>query len=133
MGAAFDTAGITGLLMLKAALLLGSLIVVAWALDRAAGGRAAGIAIFSLASLLGVLPLLATLRPQGFSVLLFAIEAAILAAPTPRLLAMAPLFAVWANLHGGWHFRRTGLASCWRSPRSVLPAWCRSLAWQPAS
>ena len=51
---------------------------------------------------MGVLPLFATLRPQGFSVLLFAIEAAILAAPAPRLLAMAPLFAVWANLHGGW-------------------------------
>jgi len=38
----------------------------------------------------------------GFSVVLFAIEAAILAAPAPRLLAMAPLFALWANLHGGW-------------------------------
>ncbi len=65
MGAAFDAAGVAGLLLLKAALLLGSLIVVAWAVDRAAGGRAAGIAIFSLASLMGVLPLFATLRPQG--------------------------------------------------------------------
>jgi hypothetical protein len=102
MGAAFDAAGVAGLLILKAALLLGSLIVVAWAVDRAAGGQAAGIAIFGLASLMGVVPLFATLRPQGFSVLLFAIEAAILAAPAPRLLAMAPLFALWANLHGGW-------------------------------
>ncbi len=47
-----------------------------------------------------------TLRPQVFSMLLFAALLALLNAASrgrPRLLLWLPvLFAVWANTHGGW-------------------------------
>ncbi len=105
MAAAWRTAGAIGLTALKLALAwgAGAFVLAAWRPFRLTPVWRDGL-LFVTA--LGVWPLLATMRPQAFSILLCA---ALLFCLTQVLqgrgwarLAVPALFAVWVNTHGGW-------------------------------
>jgi hypothetical protein len=105
MAAAWGLGGVRGLVALKIALawVAGWCLVAAWR-ERVLSPQWRDGLMF--AGALGVWPLLATIRPQAFSVALFA--ALILALVNVRrgsrraLLALPALMAVWVNVHGGW-------------------------------
>jgi hypothetical protein len=102
MGAAFQAGGAAGLVLLKAAVMSGAIAVL---LSRLRGASPLLSAAVALAAIVGTLPLSATVRPQVWSVLGLALLAPLLDGPRPdgrRVLLSAALFAVWANLHGGW-------------------------------
>ena len=105
MAAAWRTAGAIGLTTLKLALAwgAGAFVLAAWRPFRLTPLWRDGL-LFVTA--LGVWPLVATIRPQAFSVLLFA---ALLFSLTQvregrgwARLVVPALFAVWVNTHGGW-------------------------------
>ena len=103
MAGAYDLAGTPGLILLKVAVLCSALSVLILRLRHSTAlvaASAAGLAI------VGMLPLAGTIRPQIWSVLGLALLMALLdynrAPTTARIAAAAVVFAVWANLHGGW-------------------------------
>ena len=121
MGAAFEAGGAGGLAALKLVLFLLSLAIASWSIDRRAGPGGAGAAILTFAGLTSVVPLLSTLRPQGFSVLVFVVVTAILASARTRVLWALPLlFALWANLHGGW-VMGLGMLGVWVAAHVLFP------------
>ena len=102
MGAAFRIAGSAGLVLLKVAVMTGAVSVLLWRLGGASPLIRAAVAT---AAMVGTLPLSATIRPQLWSVLGFALLVPLLDDRRPdtrRVLCSTALFAVWANLHGGW-------------------------------
>ena len=109
---AYLTAGVAGLLVLKA-----SVLAAAWFLIWRAWRMAHPLAMAAALPLAAwaALPVTRTIRPQLWTLLgLLALLSALQPALTPRwLVAIAGLFAVWANLHGGFI---VGLA--------VLGIWC---------
>jgi hypothetical protein len=84
-----------------ALLLAGALVPLAWACRRRELGRTlAAWLLFSGAAVCVLQP-----RAAGFSLLAFALVVAIVVASQRRrwlLLALPPLFALWANLHGAF-------------------------------
>ena len=105
MAVAFSKGGSLGLVLLK--LLLGSAtLVVLWRAVRKAGVHTPLAAVLLLTGMIGVSPLLIAVRPQLYSVLIFAIQLALINGirrGNYRLFLWMPLlFAVWSNLHGGW-------------------------------
>ena len=105
MAAAFDAAGPAGLIALKFVVATATLGVAAWMAWAHAPSAVAGHGLVVFVALAGVFPLLATLRPQLFSVALTVCELAVLlgARSQPRMAwLLPPLIALWANLHGGW-------------------------------
>ena len=105
MASAYRAGGSPGLVALKVSLAVGVPILVWWTLICAGVRRPAATALL-VAAVLGSSYLLVTLRPQLFSAILFSGLIALLnsaARGRARLLAWVPgLFALWANLHGGW-------------------------------
>jgi len=105
MALAYGAAGSSGLLALKWTL-SGAALVVLFRATRRAGVRVPLAAVLLLIGGVGVYPLLIAIRSQLFSVLCFSIQLALMlegARGRPRLwLWLTPLFAVWANAHGGW-------------------------------
>ena len=103
MGAAYLAGGIVGLIFLKVAVIGATLALLCWRLRGATPLVSTMVLGFAIVC---VLPISLTVRPQLWSVLGLACLAALLdrtAAPTVgRVLAVALLFALWANLHGGW-------------------------------
>jgi hypothetical protein len=105
MAAAWQTAGAIGLTTLKLALVwgAGAFVLAAWRPFRLTPLWRDGL-LFATA--LGIWPLVATIRPQAFSILLCA--AVLFALVQVRAghgwarLAVPALFAVWVNTHGGW-------------------------------
>jgi hypothetical protein len=105
MAAAWRLAGAIGLTTLKLALAwgAGAFVLAAWRPFRLTPLWRDGL-LFATA--LGVWPLVATIRPQAFSILLcaallfFLIE--VRAGRAWARLAVPALFAVWVNAHGGW-------------------------------
>lgn len=106
-GAAFLGAGNAGLVILKLAAVGGSLLL----LDRML--RREGVRDGRRRDWMGAAAVITTVqqahhvRPQLFSLLFFTVLLACLlksSKPDGRrwLLALPPLFAVWANFHGGW-------------------------------
>lgn len=105
MALAYKGAGTNGLVALRWTL-VGATLLVMYLATRRAGVRVPAAAALMLVIGVGVYPLLITIRPQLFSVLCFSIQLALMlegARGRLRLwLWLTPLFAVWANAHGGW-------------------------------
>ena len=103
MGAAYLAAGVSGLVLLKIAVVGATLAIL---YSRLRGATSVGAALILGLAIAGVLPISITIRPQLWSVLCLAALVALLdTSATPRagrVAAGAALFAVWANLHGGW-------------------------------
>jgi hypothetical protein len=100
MGVAYRVGGTSGLALLKGALVCAALLII-W---RALHGTdfVARLAVIAGASL-GTLPMILKLRPQLWSFLCLAWLCRILSNTESRVLYGLPLlFAVWANLHGGF-------------------------------
>ena len=104
MASAYRTAGAAGLVLLKLTIMVLSLGCM-WRIVRADGTGIRPAAILTTLALAGILPRVQQVRPQLFSVLCFALLILLLrrAEKRPATLWFAPpLFAIWANLHGGW-------------------------------
>ena len=120
MAAAYRTAGAAGLVLLKLTIVALSLGCM-WRIVRADATGIRPAAILMTLALAGILPRVQQVRPQLFSVLCFALLMTVLrrAEKRPAALWLAPpLFAVWANLHGGW------LVGC-----GTLALWCSARTW----
>ena len=104
MYSAYRVGGGAGLIALKLLLVVAMLAAVAVALRRHAVSPIARAALLGVA-LVATVPQTTHVRPQLFSLALFAWLLALLArardSNAPPWLAV-PLLAVWANLHGGW-------------------------------
>jgi hypothetical protein len=131
--------GAPGLILLAAAVMAGTVALVGAAVRRGGLGGPAGVVLVALA-VYGASPQLATVRPQLFSVLLCAALLWVLRAAQERPSAAwlaAPLFAAWANLHGGW-IVGLGVLGLWlagevlrgaaRVPRSLAVLACALVA-----
>jgi hypothetical protein len=100
MALAYRQAGPLGLQLLKAAL-GAALFGLLWAELRRVTfvWRWTGLALAAA----GLLPLLGTVRPQLWSALgVVIVTRVLLSSSRGILLALPPIFALWANLHGGW-------------------------------
>ena len=99
-GVAYQFAGTRGLIALK--VLVGvALFSLVWnaVRERDFTWRWSGMAIAAFAAI----PVLWTVRPQLWTAIAIVIICRILTASSSRpLWLLPPLFAVWANLHGGW-------------------------------
>jgi hypothetical protein len=103
MASAFDRAGMTGLIVLRLALVGGLMCLLASALPRS---HRLTVMVVSAAGL-GIFLRAYPIRPQLMSLLLFGLVCrAMYRADEHKtlrpLLAVPPLFAIWVNLHGGW-------------------------------
>ena len=97
---AYAVGGVSGLMVLKA-LLAASISASAWYALRQVrfSWRWLGVALVAW----GTLPLAFSLRPQLWTGIALVGLCGILTADSRRLLwLLPPLFAMWANLHGGW-------------------------------
>jgi hypothetical protein len=105
MGGAYSLGAGAGLTALKLTVATGTLLIVWLTLDAAGVFRPLALLLLLVVTF-GTAHVTMTLRPQVFSILLFAALLALLNAASrgrPRLLLWLPvLFAVWANTHGGW-------------------------------
>ena len=130
MAAAYR-AGAMGLAALLAAVAASTFLVIAIVVSRAGVGGPASVGLLAVA-VLGTSPQLMTVRPQLFSFLLLAVLLLLLGAAERRaaLLAATPLlFALWANLHGGW-IVGLGVLGLW----AMVAAWKRVVApWHAAA
>jgi hypothetical protein len=104
MWCVYAIAGSIGLVVLKLALacLIGGMMISTWHANLSPLRRDALV----FATAIGVWPLLVSIRPQVFSLALFAALLWILDRAErgrPRTLFAVPLlFAIWVNVHGGW-------------------------------
>jgi hypothetical protein len=105
LAASYQAAGGTGLMLLKVALIAATALILYPAMRlRASPAQARLLLLVPLAALV---PLTRTVRPQLFSILAFGIMLAVVlryrASRQARwLVALPPLFCLWANAHGGW-------------------------------
>jgi len=99
MAVAYRVAGPAGLGLLKAAIGALLLALVWHALrHKAFAWRWGGIAVAAWSTL----PLLSTLRPQQWTAIGVVIICRILTTRSRAIWCVPVLFAMWANLHGGW-------------------------------
>jgi hypothetical protein len=120
MGAAYRLAGPAGLALLK-----GALVTAAWLIVLGSWrGVDTGPRILMFAAIAaGTARLTLTMRPQIWSFLIFAILCSELARADSRRVRWLPvLFAIWANVHGGWVLG-LGVAGAWWAA-----AWVQSKA-----
>jgi hypothetical protein len=105
MAVAWTIAGASGLTLLKLACIAATLALMASALREQGVPHRPAILLLGL-TLFGIVPRVTHVRPQLFSVLLFAALVRTLVsarrASSRQLLWAIPILAVWANLHGGW-------------------------------
>ena len=100
LAAAYTAAGTSGMLLLKVALVGASFGVMAWSLRRTAQPARWWLMVVGV---LAASPIVVTHRPQLWSVLALVIFASTAHQPVRSRLLWWPLvFALWANLHGGW-------------------------------
>jgi len=123
MGGAYRLAGAFGLVLLKTGVYATALVCASLALRRVAW-RPIDHDLLILLAIMATFPRAHDMRPQVFSLALFAALLLVLVtADRGRfrpLLAVPLLMAVWANLHGGWI---VGLATlgAWVLVRLVRP------------
>jgi hypothetical protein len=105
MASAYQLGGSSGLIALKWLLTVGALVTLWRAIRHAGVFRPVAVGLL-LVTVFGAYGLTVTLRPQLFSMLLYTILLALLngigRGSTRLFLWMPVLFALWANLHGGW-------------------------------
>jgi hypothetical protein len=103
--ALYTHGGPAALVAFKMAAALALCGLLFWHLRREGVDPLPAVLLLAWASLL-LMPGLRPLRPQLFTYLLFAVEMLVLvradAGPTRLLWLLPPMFALWANLHGGW-------------------------------
>jgi hypothetical protein len=122
MALAYTAAGSAGLALLKGALVFGTMLLVWSAL--AGVDLSARIVILGVTAL-STVPATRTLRPQLWSMLCLAIVCRVLIDERASLRRWLPaLFAVWANLHGGWIVGlgilvAWAMADIWSRPREL--------------
>lgn len=115
MGFAFRHGGGTGLLFLKALVVLLAFVLMWRGLrDVAAPWRWGGLALVALAAH----SLTVTIRPQLWTMLLLVVLCRLLVAGGPALWAIPLLFVPWANLHGGW-ILGLGIVGIWSAGRLI--------------
>ena len=128
---AYDSAGSAGLIGLRWALVAGMYLVVWRSLKRAGVFRPLAVGLLLVTSA-GTYAQLVMVRPQLFSVFFFALLLALMngvARGRTRLVFWVPaLFAVWANLHGGW-IVGAGVLGLW----SACSAAAGSITWRTAA
>ncbi len=94
-----------GLIAVKLACGAGALALIAAAI-RESRVRSGEVVFLTGLTLLGILPRAAQVRPQLFSIVLFAALIRIFVRAQTRgplvLIWTIPIVAVWANFHGGW-------------------------------
>jgi hypothetical protein len=101
---AYALGGGVGLVLLKVLVIAATLAIVVWSWPRELPAR---VRLWLVgAVLIGTIPQANHVRPQLFSLLLFAMLLRLLAVPmrgtAPTIASIAILFALWVNLHGGW-------------------------------
>lgn len=120
---AYAAAGSAGLVGLKLVLVLGTLGLVVGAARRV-GAPPAAVDLLAFVWVAGAFAATLTMRPQLFSVLFFALELTVLVAADAgrarALLFLPLLFALWANVHGGWVLG-AGVLVLWATLRLCLP------------
>jgi hypothetical protein len=131
MAAAFRLGGSAGLSALKFIVTIG-VFAVAWlALRQADVRRPAAIGLLLLAAL-SVHHLVASVRPQLASLLLFTVTLSLMngigRGHSRLFFWMLPVFALWANSHGGW-LVGAGMLVLW----SVCLMASRTLKWEWAA
>ena len=100
MAVAYSVAGVAGLALLKGSLVFSALLVV-W--SSLTGVNLSTRIVLVAVVALSTVPLARTLRPQLWSMLCLAVLCHVLMTdrrPAHRWLPL--LFALWANVHGGW-------------------------------
>ena len=119
MGLAYRGGGAIGLVALKTLVVVAAMLLVWRALRRVAWRPLDHDALIALA-VLATLPRTHLLRPQVFSVLLFAALLTILTradrGDRRALIVLPAVLAAWANLHGGW-IVGLGVLSIWSAVR----------------
>jgi hypothetical protein len=102
---AWRAGGSAGLIILKVAVLASVLLIVFHAL-RWRLGASVGTEALAFVAMFGLTPRLLAIRPQLFSLVLFAALLALIAAADDgrrrALVAIPLIFLAWVNLHGGW-------------------------------
>jgi hypothetical protein len=102
---AWKTAGAPGLIFLKLACIFGALALTASAVGEQGVTGRPRILLLGL-TFVGILPRVAQVRPQIFSVVLFATLVRLIVrsdrGSSRPLLWTIPALTLWANLHGGW-------------------------------
>jgi hypothetical protein len=103
MGAAYLAGGVSGLILLKVAVIAATLAILS---VRLRGATPLMRTVILGLAIVCVLPISLTVRPQIWSVVCLAALCALLDRSGPpnagRVAACAVLFVLWANLHGGW-------------------------------
>jgi hypothetical protein len=100
MALAYSLGGTAGLTLLKAVLAF-EVFAVVWSSSR--GARAAGRLLILVLLVFGTIHMTATLRPQLWTFVSIAILCRALIDGRWRIRRWLPLlFALWANMHGGW-------------------------------
>jgi hypothetical protein len=123
MALAYRAGGTTGLLLLKTAVIGLALLVIGSVTRRAP--RTVRWWLLGLAAV-AITPGSFTIRPQIWTVLAVPILWQMLNGPRPALIAV--LFALWANLHGGW-IVGVGIGFLWLTGRTIdrrTPDWPRA-------
>ena len=120
-GAFGAPAAATGLVLLKLTMVVAVVAIAYWhLLWRGLSAIAAGTIV--LAYLPVLLPWLGAVRPQMFTYACFALTLAVIARAEegqPRMLwLLPPVFALWANLHGGF-LAGGGICVLWLIARAV--------------
>lgn len=115
MAVAYRHGGGQGLLLLPCAATLLVLLLTARVLLKSGVGEPATAGLLAVV-FVGLGAQLAGIRPQLFSALLFALLMVLLKSVEEgsprRLVWIVPIFAAWANLHGGW-IVGLGVVSLW--------------------
>ena len=118
---AFSAAGATGLVLLKLSATLFTVSLVCWWLIRR-GLDATRIGVLLALAVLPMNYALVTVRPHLFTVAFFAVTILLLATAEQgkpgTLWLLPPLFALWANLHGGF-LAAVGVVALWLAARSL--------------
>jgi hypothetical protein len=105
MAGAFRVAGSSGLVLLKTAAVLSFCFLLHRTLAREGVGDALSRDLIAAVAIVMTMEQAHHVRPQLFSLVCFSGLLSCLArgVHNPRwLIALPPLFAVWANVHGGW-------------------------------
>jgi hypothetical protein len=109
MGAAYQGMGSAGLVVLKGMLAIATFLIVIGAL-RMASQQWRWPSL--LLAVLGSFPVVWTVRPQLWTLLFLTCECRILTGSIRARYLLPGIFALWANLHGGWILGLAVLA-CW--------------------
>src|SRR5262249_24131648 len=96
--------GGAGLIVFKMSTLCGELALVIMAIHREVASPVSDLLVF--AALVGLWPRVFVVRPQLFSIVLFAallwVFKSVERGKTGRLWLLPIIFLLWTNLHGGW-------------------------------